>query len=266
MPSSLTKIDQASTPTLTVEAYQEAKGTTGQSRPEGECRTDAEIFEEGIREVFEGLKRVVRSFAPKTYEGYKKLTKLQRWIWDDYVDMKACLEPRTKHPNGKPKGTWELTLTYAPKWYQDDAEAQEAFKIAEKRLIKYYADELELYRSVGEFTRDGRAHLHILYRLGSGGKFTDKNLRRAYPHWNPKIKVGKGNQGGHHAICESTANYAGYIEKHLKDAWHSYEHNNAHVPTHPQTPGRILEGELSTEVDIPTLEEQPCSEVPCPES
>lgn len=152
--------------------------------------------------------------------------------WDLYTALKNRVDPPAgKAKNGRHKGSWELTLTYSPKWFQDDLEAQDAFRTAERKLLKYYADDMELYRSVGEYTADGRSHLHILYRLGSGGKFTDKNLRRAYPHWNTKIKVGKGNQGGHHAPCKSVSDYAGYIEKELTTAWHNYSHKNADDPT-----------------------------------
>lgn len=155
--------------------------------------------------------------------------------WEEWMALKQQIEPpQQRAKNGRPKGSWELTLTYSPKWFQDDLEAQEAFRTAERKLLKYYRDELEQYRSVGEFTADGRAHLHILYRLGSGGKFTDKNLRRAYPHWNSKIKVGKGNQGGHHAPVASVSDYSGYMEKELTTAWHNYDHKNADDPASPQ--------------------------------
>lgn len=116
--------------------------------------------------------------------------------------------------NGRQRGPRELTLTYSPDWYDDDALAQQAFRTAVERLTKYYRDELTEFRAVGEFTKAGRSHVHILYALSNGGKFTDKNLRRAYPHWNPK----KG-RGGHHSIVKSKSDFSGYLEKDLDDAW-----------------------------------------------
>jgi hypothetical protein len=175
---------------------------------------------------------------PRTFEELWSLQRKDpsfRTQWDLYTALKHAQREPSKAKNGRPKGAWELTLTYSPKWYQDDTEAQEAFRTAERRLLKYYADELVLYRSVGEFTRDGRSHLHILYRLGNGGKFTDKNLRRAYPHYNPKVRVGKGVQGGHHAPVTNLADYSGYIEKELTSAWHSYDISNADDPTRTET-------------------------------
>lgn len=153
------------------------------------------------------------------------------WKLDTYVERqidiaRQHLEAHAKriakkqYNNGKHMGAWELTLTYSPAWYQDDAEAQSALRLAVDRLMRYYREELETFRAVGEFTKDNRAHLHIFYRLASGGKITDKNLNRAYPHWNPKVKVGKGNQGGHHAPVISISDYSGYIEKDLETSWY----------------------------------------------
>lgn len=220
----MTEIDKASTQTLTVEAYYEGIGQEGN----GQNQQDPDHWGDWLRRTYDELKP---RFASQswTWDKFKKLSRDERDDFDFWMDLRRHFEPPVaKTKNGRPKGTWELTLTYSPKWFQDDTEAQEAFKKAERRLLKYYADELELYRSVGEFTSDRRAHLHIIYRLGSGGKFSDKNLTRAYPKWNAKIKVGKGNQGGHHAICESASDYAGYIEKHLDSAWHQYEHKHAY--------------------------------------
>lgn len=132
-----------------------------------------------------------------------------------------------KAKNGKHKGSWELTLTYSPTWYQDDDEAQADLRRALDRLMRYYKSELVELVAVGEFTKDRRAHLHVYYQLENGGKMTDKNLQRAYPHWNSKIKVGKGNQGGHHAPVQVESDYRGYIEKDLEDSWFHLTYPNA---------------------------------------
>lgn len=128
--------------------------------------------------------------------------------------------------NGKHKGYWELTLNYAPAWYQDDIEAQAALRTALDRLMRYYKNDLTELRATGEFTKDRRAHLHVMYQLQNGGKFTDKNLKRAYPHWNAKVKIGKGNQGGHHAPVDNEADFRGYIEKDLHDSWFQLTYPN----------------------------------------
>lgn len=128
--------------------------------------------------------------------------------------------------NGRQVGARELTLTYSPDWYDEDTLAQQAFKTAVERLTKYYRDELTEFRAVGEYTKAGRSHVHILYHLSNGGKFTDKNLKRAYPHWNPK----KG-RGGHHSLVKSKSDFSGYLEKDLEDAWCDITYPNADDPT-----------------------------------
>lgn len=155
-----------------------------------------------------------------------------------------------KQKNHKDTGPRELTLTYSPKWFQDDIEAQAAFRLAETRLLKYYKDELLIYKSVGEYTKDGRAHLHIMYHLRNGLKFTDKNIKRAYPHWNAKIKVGLGNQGGHHALVKSVSDLSGYLEKDLDTAWYVYEHKNAALQEDNHSSSSSLH---SQSAEIPTL-------------
>lgn len=141
--------------------------------------------------------------------------------------VRAWQKMTQKAKNNREMGPRELTLTYSPAWFQDDDEAKDAFRQAEEKLLRYYKNELLEYRSVGEYTKDRRAHLHIMYHLTNGGKFTDKNINRAYKYWNAKIKVGKGNQGGHHALVKSVSDYSGYLEKDLHDNWHYYNHNNA---------------------------------------
>lgn len=240
MSNIVTYVDQACDPSLTEHANAPGISNEAESWADylrrriangdtGEEPTDEPYGDHLIREWH----RLSAKFAtrPQSFPDLRRAISIgviDQDEWDHWVYLKHLIEPpQARAKNGRPKGAWELTLTYSPKWYQDDLEAQEAFRTAERKLLKYYRDELEQYRSVGEYTSDGRAHLHILYRLGSGGKFTDKNLRRAYPHWNTKIKVGKGNQGGHHAPAKSVADLYGYIEKELTTAWHDYTHNHA---------------------------------------
>lgn len=241
MDTTETNSGKAADPILTEDAYAPGKSyrateTWGEFLRDTEREIDMETDPWGahLRQEWTRLSTKFQT-RPTTFPELKRQIAtgaIDETEWDMYVLLKNQMEPpATRAKNGRHKGSWELTLTYSPKWYQDDDEAQDAFRTAERKLLKYYAHELELYRSVGEYTTDGRAHLHILYRLGSGGKFTDKNLRRAYPHWNTKIKVGKGNQGGHHAPCKSVSDYSGYMEKELTTAWHNYSHKNADDPT-----------------------------------
>lgn len=167
------------------------------------------------------------------------------WKMDSYIDEQQFLA--RKHigdltikklkqaaKNGRHKGAWTLCFNYSPSWYENDYEAQEAIRLAVNRLLRYYKEDLEEFRAVGEFTKAGRSHVHIFYRLASGGKFTDKNLKRAYPHWDAKKKVGDGVQGGQHVPVIDVANYTGYIEKDLDVSWMHIDINQhaqeVHVP------------------------------------
>lgn len=159
------------------------------------------------------------------------------WKMDNEIDNQLLLarkhisditfrNNKKAHSNGKHKGAWELCFNYSPEWYENDYEAQEAMRLAINRLLRYYKSQIQSFRAVGEFTKAKRAHVHIYYRLESGGKFTDKNLKRAYPHWDAKRKVGTGVQGGHHSPVIDEANYLGYIEKDLDVSWLLVEYPN----------------------------------------
>lgn len=126
-------------------------------------------------------------------------------------------------------GPREFTLTYSPSWYESDEDAQHAMSTAIERLTRYYKDEIIEFHAVGEFTRDGRSHVHAWYHLSGGRKITDKNFKRAYPHWNPKRKLGKGFEGGHHATITRVSDFSGYTEKHLEEAW-----LNIHITNGPR--------------------------------
>jgi len=124
-------------------------------------------------------------------------------------------------------GPREFTLTYSPSWYSEDTDAQNAMRCAVERLTKYYKDEIIEFHAVGEFTKDGKSHVHAWYHLRDGHKITDKNFKRAYPHWDARKKLGKGHQGGHHATITRLSDFYGYAEKHLEEAWLNVNINNA---------------------------------------
>lgn len=124
-------------------------------------------------------------------------------------------------------GPREFTFTYSPEWYEDDTDAQNAMRCAVEKLTRYYRNEIIEFHAVGEFTRDGRAHVHGMYHLDGGRKITDKNFKRAWKHWNPKRKLGKGFEGGHHQTINRTADFLGYMEKNLEEAWLDIHITNA---------------------------------------
>jgi len=136
-------------------------------------------------------------------------------------------------------GPREFTLTYGDQ-YASPEEAKRAMNTAIERLTRYYKDEIIEFHAVGEYTKAGRPHIHGWYHLDCGRKITDKNFKRAYPPWNPKKKLGRGFEGGHHATIERVSDFHGYTEKHLEEAWHLTNITNDHSA--PSSPQRILEG------------------------
>lgn len=147
---------------------------------------------------------------------------------------------------GHELGAREFTLTYSPKW-MSDAEARVAMTSAIEKLCRYYAEEIVELRAVGEVGSNGLSHVHCFYMLDGGKKMTDKNFKRAWPHWNPKKVIGvgrhKGHEGGHHATVKIHSDFKGYIDKHVADAWlEKYlkrEHNNAVQEVNPQAPSQV---------------------------
>lgn len=116
-------------------------------------------------------------------------------------------------------GAREFTLTYSPKWF-DDETARAKMRTAIERLTKYYKDEIVQFRAIGEVGSNGLSHVHCFYKLVGGLKITDKNFKRAWSVWNPKKSLGKsGHEGGHHANVRTESDFLGYIEKDIEDAW-----------------------------------------------
>jgi len=139
-------------------------------------------------------------------------------------------------------GPREFTLTYGDHYTTPD-QAKHAMDLAIERLTRYYKNEIIEFHAIGEYTKAGRPHIHGWYHLEGGLKITDKNFKRAYPIWNPKKKLGRGFEGGHHATIERVSDFHGYTEKHLEEAWHITNiTNDANDSPLPPPPDRILEG------------------------
>jgi hypothetical protein len=138
-------------------------------------------------------------------------------------------------------GPREFTLTYGNHFPSED-HAKGAMDQAIERLTRYYKDEIIEFHAIGEYTKAGRPHIHGWYHLDGGRKITDKNFKRAYPIWNPKKKLGKGFEGGHHATIERVSDFHGYTEKHLEEAWHITNITNADDNSRTETPNGLLEG------------------------
>ena len=144
--------------------------------------------------------------------------------YGDYIIHYSFLKDLNLLPNlvrkhrGYELGPREFTLTYSPSWFADN-EARAKMEMAIDKLLRYHYNELETLRAVGEVGTNGLSHVHCFYKLKNGNKITDKNFKRAWPHWNPKKKMGKGFEGGHHATVKQESDFLGYIEKDIATSW-----------------------------------------------
>lgn len=254
---SMTENDKASDQSLTEEAYRPRQS-------EGNCMVcRGRCYYECVQQAY---------LCPCLYH---RVCALERWrecglegtrAWDLLVNQidrihdhndkllaintaraKRALHEQNKANAESKLGPREFTLTYSPNWGWDDEEAQDRMKSAIEKLTRYYKNEIIEFHAVGEFGHDGRSHVHAWYHLVGGRKITDKNFRRAYERWNPKRKLGKGFEGGHHATIERISDFAGYAEKHLDEAWFTHNITNAHEGSGEA--GRVLEGQYGTDDD-----------------
>lgn len=234
----MTKSDLSASSLLTEEAYARSKGAATIPRDPGDSprEWDYLTFEQKYRTPkwqqavldlgSEGWSRYMLDFslwesASNRYFEWKD--EYLAWRKKEYAKLRRN---NAAGENQHELGPREFTFTYSPEWYDEDVDAQRAMEIAVEKLTRYYKDEIIEFHAVGEFTRDGRAHVHGWYHLDGGRKITDKNFKRAWKHWNPKRKLGKGFEGGHHATIQRTSDFSGYVEKHLEEAWLKVDINN----------------------------------------
>lgn len=116
-------------------------------------------------------------------------------------------------------GAMAFTLTYSTNWGWSDSEAREHMRTALSRIQHYYKNELLAFYAVGEVGKNGLSHVHGMYHLVGNRRVTTKNWKRAYPKWNPKVRVGMGYQGGYERPIADITNYQPYIEEDLHTAW-----------------------------------------------
>lgn len=136
------------------------------------------------------------------------------------VDIQRKFDEKPRTHASHELGSREFTLTYSPKW-MDDETARNTMKTAIQRLLKYYDGDILNLRAIGEVGTNGLSHIHCFYKLRKGLKITDKNFKRAYKYWNPKKKLGfSGHEGGHHANVKSESDFLGYIDKDIETAWY----------------------------------------------
>lgn len=228
----MTEIDQASDSLLTEEAYRPRQPFTPMRATfVVDWPSDPATYFGQYHRTAEEWRRINGNLpmsAPPSYHNYAT----DQWADSEAREREASrrAEARSVAQAARARevlGPREFTLTYSTKWGWDDDEAKETMRQAVERLTRYYKHEIIEFHAVGEFGTDGRPHVHGWYHLTGGRKITDKNFKRAYNRWNPKRKLGKGFEGGHHASITRISDFAGYAEKHLDEAWLKVDITNA---------------------------------------
>lgn len=221
----MTNFDKASDQLLTEEAYARSIGKAGKVFPPRQMVSE----EQYIRSVSSA--HPAYPHVPMDYISFHKevyLHQLEDWMkqhtrWSEWIDGYIAwrkVEAKKLHAgnNGTQLGPREFTLTYG-EHFENPEEAQRVMASAIEKLTRYYRHEIIEFHAIGEYTKAGRPHVHGWYHLDGGKKITDKNFKRAYPPWNPKKKLGRGFEGGHHATIERVSDFHGYTEKHFQEAW-----------------------------------------------
>jgi len=230
----MTNSDHASDQSLTEEAYARSIGAaTIPTFPHFPDEWDYLTYEEKYRK--QKWQKCVLQIGSPGWEQYQidfalaeaAYNRYDRWKTDYRAWKKKQMYKNAAGNNQHQLGPREFTFTYTDSWFENDGEAQEAMRCAIEKLTRYYKDEIIEFHAIGEYTRAGRSHVHGWYNLTGGRKITDKNFKRAWRYWNPKRKLGKGFEGGHHQTISRVSDFHGYTEKHLEEAWLVIDINNA---------------------------------------
>jgi len=159
-----------------------------------------------------------RALSDREHIRFEKMTERRIRHQERLIKAQRDNEKQSRKHASHDLGAREFTLTYSPKW-MDDATARVEMEKAIEKLCRYYRDEIIELRAVGEVGSNGLSHVHCFYKLEGGKKMTDKNFKRAWNHWNPKKKIGRGFEGGHHANVREESDFRGYIDKDVASAW-----------------------------------------------
>lgn len=232
----MTETDKALLLYLTEEAYARTTGAAPKPYNPGKyILQDTWIARKTEGIPFHKVSVQLYNMLRDEHDEYTKYWQRSCDAWMDWMEKYLAWRKeerrRLRHKNAAGEnqhelGPREFTLTYSPAWYETDEDAQRSMEVAIEKLTRYYKNEIIEFHAIGEFTRDGRSHVHAWYHLDGGRKITDKNFKRAWRHWNPKRKLGKGFEGGHHQTIQRLSDFSGYTEKHLDEAWMNIHINN----------------------------------------
>lgn len=116
--------------------------------------------------------------------------------------------------NGTYQGAFAFTLTKSPK---DEQTVHQMITAAEKLMrqkscpVKKFAWYLEHKPTLDD--TEAHPHIHGMYETADGKRIESKHFKRAWPIWDPSVKLGAGFRGGYHRPVRSEEKYSDYIRK-----------------------------------------------------
>lgn len=122
------------------------------------------------------------------------------------------LASSTHNGNGLYQGAFAFTLTKSPA----DGLTQEDMVKAVQKLMSQKSCPVTKYAWYLEYGDDAtkqHPHIHGMYETHTGGRIESKHFKRAWPIWDPKVKLGNGHRGGYHRPIRSEEAYTDYIRK-----------------------------------------------------
>lgn len=133
---------------------------------------------------------------------------------DEHFVMEHGCEPmkKTHQGNGTYQGAFAFTLTKSP----DDQLTEFDMVKAVRKVMSQKSCPVKKYAWYLEYADEElktHPHIHGMYETETQGMIETKHWKRAWPVWDPKVKLGKGFRGGYHRPVRSEEGYADYIKK-----------------------------------------------------
>lgn len=117
--------------------------------------------------------------------------------------------------NGLYQGAFAFTLTKSP---TDNQSVQDMLIAVRKIMAQQSQPVLKYAWYLEDKGTDPNGdplhpHIHGMYELETGKRIESKHFKRAWPIWDPSIKMGRGFRGGYHRPVEFGEAYAKYIQE-----------------------------------------------------
>lgn len=128
-----------------------------------------------------------------------------------FAECHDVLKTNSHVGNGAPTGPFAFTLTKSP---ADNLTEEDMIKSVKKLMKQKSCPVVKYawYLEYGDEATKQHPHIHGMYETDTGGRIESKHFKRAWPIWDPKIKMGKGHRGGYHRPVRAEEAYTDYIK------------------------------------------------------